>query len=392
MISSRESNNMYSRKLALSIAKQYRTCPPPAVMDSPENEKYVEQHLAVCPYCSTRARKDGKNWSHIADKVKNSFISADRAEMQSEPAAGQLRYLSTDLCKWSDGYFYNPPMVLILRISSEKSDVLEVAQVYNDIVLAAPGDLILDKEQSGIGDIFIECWNRYSLKRNYLEPTVGHIGEKVLEAVKSIGKDPGPYPPWAVQPRPLEKEDYRISFRELERQVSHIFSLKNNKTLSTHVNKPRIKLAYSSTRDAQRAIKDLKHDITWLREPENFDETLFLAGFPADALQMAAKDTDAGNLVANTVFVKQGKIKNIVPCPVEIYSQTNAVSISGKISDLPEVPAKNKTAMFALYHDDIIVYPIKSDWDDKNGSFLAKFNISAKFDWTLLTAIIYDLV
>lgn len=383
---------MYSRKLALAIAKQYRTCPPPAVMDSPENDKYAKQHLAVCPYCSTRAREDRENWSHIADNVKNYFTTAGRAEMQIDPAAGQLRFVSTDLCKWRDGYFYNPPMVLILGTLSGKPDVVEVVQVYNDIVLAAPGDLILDGEQSGIGDIFIECWNRYNIDCNYLDVPIGRIREEILKAVESIGKDPGAYPPWAAQPRPLEKEDYRLYFRELEKQVNRIFALKNYKTLSDQVNKPKIKLVYSSTEDAQRALKELKQDITWRRLPENIDETLFLAVFSADALPIAAKDTDTDSLVANIVFVKEGKIKNITPCPMEIYSQTNAVSISGRITDLPDVHAKNKVAIFALYHDDIIVYPIKSDWNDKNGSFFAKFNISAKLDWTLLAAVIYDAV
>ena len=44
---------MYTRKQALAIAKQVRTCPPQEVRDNPEHSRENKRHMAICPFCST---------------------------------------------------------------------------------------------------------------------------------------------------------------------------------------------------------------------------------------------------------------------------------------------------------------------------------------------------
>lgn len=217
-------NGMYSRKLALSQAKKYRTCPPPHIADSPSHKEYLRQHLEICPYCSAQVMEDHKNWGYLAEQIQDFFPPPSRAnEIKDEGLPGQIRHIRADLGRWCGGYFYNPPLILILETVTEHPDTFLVAQMYHDMYLSGPGDLILSDEQTETEELFVECWNTYVAEAASLETPIGKVGPEIIESVKQLGQNPHTYPDWAIQPRPLTNYDARIYFRELETQVGLFF-------------------------------------------------------------------------------------------------------------------------------------------------------------------------
>ncbi len=214
---------MYSRKLALSQAKKYRTCPPPHIADNPAHKEYLRQHLEICPYCSTRVMENNRSWGHLAKQIQDFSPSPLTHEKQNGKQTGQIRHIRDDLGRWREGYFYNPPLILVLEEIVEDSDAFLVAQMYHDIYLAGPGDLILSGEQTETDELFVECWNIYVAEAVSLEPPTGQVAPEITGAVKQLRQNSRAYPGWAIQPKPLTDYDARIYFRELETEIGLIF-------------------------------------------------------------------------------------------------------------------------------------------------------------------------
>jgi hypothetical protein len=212
-------HTMYTRKFALSQAKIYRTCPPPNIADHPAYQEYLQQHFSICPYCSAQVTDDRRNWGILAKQIQDRLPSPP---ISDDILKGQLRYIRSSLSRWHDGYFYNPPLVMVLEESNGSSERISVAQTYHDICLAAPGDLILSDGQTD--GIFAECWNIYTLPPGDLGISVGQTAPELTDIIKELNSNFEAYPSWALQPKPLAENDPRIFFRELEREVALIFS------------------------------------------------------------------------------------------------------------------------------------------------------------------------
>ena len=120
----------------------------------------------------------------MCERMKEFFSPAENIPGKTRVSAGQLRFLKPEMAGWHNRYFYNPPCVLVLETNNKIADEILVAQIYHDITMAAPGDLILDEARSGAGGIFVECWNTYTLKSSYLGPIVGTVTPEIIEAVK----------------------------------------------------------------------------------------------------------------------------------------------------------------------------------------------------------------
>ena len=207
---------MYSRKLALTLAKQYRTCPAPVVRDDPSQRLEYERHLAICPYCSMQRVEEREAWIVLSKELEDLFADEKEHEQKEMVCPGQFRFLRKDLAIWREGLFYNPPMVLVLEKTGVISDDVLVSQIYHDISLAGPGDLVLKDRQTPVGDLFIESWNLYTLKAADLGESLGSVPPEIINAARSFEKQPDAYPDWAILPRPFAENDSRIYFRELE--------------------------------------------------------------------------------------------------------------------------------------------------------------------------------
>ena len=215
---------MHSRKSALTRARQYRRCPPPEIAEDPSHAAYMKQHLAVCPHCGAAESNRLKIWNDLSSRLKEYFCAAENNSEAPAISTGQLRFLKPGLAGWHNGYFFNPPCVLVLETAKEIADEIFVAQVYHEIGLAAPGDLILDDDRSGAGDLFVECWNTYTLKSSYLGPIIATVTPEIIETVKTMEKQADFLPDWALLPKPLTEHDPRLYFRELEIETGYVFA------------------------------------------------------------------------------------------------------------------------------------------------------------------------
>jgi len=215
---------MYSRKTALSRAKQYRTCPPSFIADDPRHQENMRQHREICPYCSSRIAEDIKVWEILATVLPKPEYKSER-EIRKEILQGQLRYIRSDLGRWRGRYFYNTPLVLVLAAAGDVSEEVSVVQTYHDVYLAGPGDLILSDEQTGTGELFAECRNIYTVKASDLDMSQGQISSDIIEAIKSLQQFPEAYPDWALHPKPLTTDDARIAFREIEAETASVFKI-----------------------------------------------------------------------------------------------------------------------------------------------------------------------
>ncbi len=216
---------MYSRKTALSKAKQYRTCPPSFIAENPGHQELMRQHRAVCPHCSDRIAEYIKAWEMLAAAVPEPEIGNKREiPKQEHILKGQFRHIRSELGRWRGRYFYNPPLVLVLADAGNFSEHVPVVQTYHDIYLAGPGDLILSCEQTGTGELFAECGNVYTVKAGDLDMPQGHVSADILEAIKKLEQFPEAYPDWALHPKPLTADDARIAFRDIEAETACVFN------------------------------------------------------------------------------------------------------------------------------------------------------------------------
>lgn len=215
---------MYSRKTALSRARQYRTCPPSFIADDPDHQENMRQHRDVCPHCSGRIAEHIKAWETLAAALPKPGIRNEREfPKQEQILKGQLRHIRSGLGRWRGRYFYNPPLVLVLTDAEEFSEHVPAVQTYHDVYLAGPGDLILSGEQTGIGELFAECGNIYTVRAGDLDMSQGQVSSDIPEAIKKLAQFPQAYPDWALYPKPLTADDARIAFREIEAETASVF-------------------------------------------------------------------------------------------------------------------------------------------------------------------------
>lgn len=182
----------------------------------------IQRHKAICPYCSIHVREEQKSWGKLAMLMQDTF-AADASLLPHHDdniSPGQLRYIKAEMGRWHEGYFYNPPLVLVLESLSEN---VRVAQTYHDIYLAGPGDLILSEEQTAAVPLFVECWNIYWINAAHLDAPTGKSDAEIAALVEVLAQHPLAYPGWALQPKPFAEQDARIYFRELEVQVADVF-------------------------------------------------------------------------------------------------------------------------------------------------------------------------
>ena len=92
---------MTSRKIALSLARQYRTCPPADIRSLPEYRDQVLRHLEICPYCN----QGEEVWEELLTRYRE--CRADGAVLPEPVAAGQVREIRTELGRWKDGFYFS---------------------------------------------------------------------------------------------------------------------------------------------------------------------------------------------------------------------------------------------------------------------------------------------
>ncbi|MCF8025893.1 MAG: hypothetical protein K9K82_10455 [Desulfobacteraceae bacterium] len=372
---------MEDRKQALSMARMYRLCPPPGVEGDAANNDELKRHIQICPYCQDLQEEDLGPWNDLAAAIGDLFFS----DHPSGPVvAGRLYYLKKALGRWRGGYYYTPPMVMVIDASPQVSEEILVAQIYHDIVLAGPGDLVLAEKQGIEGSLFVEPWNIYTLRLSDLGQEVGSVGQDVVQAVWDMDENPDAPPSWAPVLAPFEQQDVRSYFREMEIEVGYTFSAPAVADLVQKLEQKAPGLAYDDTNSLAADLQACHAGIRWAEEVRTPEEMLLTMELPPEAVPLAAADfspQEPGGwapetLVANIIYLESGRVRKILAAECQVAAKDESagmVRISGKISGLPQDAASMH--LFCMLRDGqgCLRAPSKTEWNIDSGWFLAEF-------------------
>jgi hypothetical protein len=376
---------MIDLRPALALAKQYRTCPPLHVLQDLGASTFVQEHLLVCPYCNIQ-RGAEQDWAELVDSLKAQLPAQMLAE--EEVQSGQIRFVRSHIAAWRGGFYYNPPGVLVLEKTEGVPDGYRVAQVYHDVSLAAPEDLVLDDSRTGAGDLMVECWNTYSLKGSYLGPVVGRLSEDVLGAVIRMEKDIQAAPAWAVIPPPMKDNDVRLFFRELEVEVGFVFASAAASEIMAEMERPH--LAYVSVAEMKRRVDGRVTGLSWPERFETLEEGLAAARLPIERYAMAAADDEYEDLSVNLVLVQAEVVKDILPLRAEIVQHTftqGRLIIGGRIIGLPTEQGEDRFLAFLVREGQTMLAAATARFDWSTGHFTTTFKTGQESHGSLKIAV-----
>lgn len=367
---------MLNRSMLLSQAKQYRTCPPPLVRrDSTDAEK-MAHHLKICPYCSLAETAEEAAAEELMDGFMRILRPSEPSELKDagdviEP--GQLRYIRSELACWRSGYFYNPPLILVLENTRAISDDILAAQVCHETGLAGPGDLILSHDQTGAGKLFVEPWNLYTLKRRDLGPVKARISGEIVQNVRELENNPEKLPDWAPITMPFKENDPRLYFREMEIEVGYVFSSRAVAELVEELEKT--EGAIPDLDALMTELKRLAPNGDWMTTPRSPEEAL--VGF--QEFKLAADDGDAAQR-ANWFCLSNGRIRAVETAPIKDQRgqmTKDGYSVTGQIAFEGCGPISNIYCRLETVNGELL-QPKGFRWKADTGVFKAAFDASAE--------------
>lgn len=376
---------MYTRKQALALARQLRTCPPLSVKNDRKYEGQVRRHTEICPFCATALKDNLEALDVLSEKLKTTFAKAPAAQA-AEP--GQVRAVDPGLSCWRDDYFYTAPEVAV--IETGPGNMVQVAQIWTDTALAGPGDLVLpDSMMKGFSELFIEPWNIYTLDKSFLGACTGTLDPAVIESVIKMADTPDYQPDWALNPMPMKENDPRIYFRELEIEVGYTFASMAVGTLVSGIQESGFPLELESliTR-----LKEKFSGISWDWKPRNIEECLAAVRLPSHVLPMAAADQDQKMLTAVYACVDYRDLLEIRPVQCRIdytVPPPGPFSVSGIIEDLPDGIPADAFQCRIKDNQNRRLQPCDWSWHSEEKRFMAVFDRPLSGDETLVLFIVH---
>lgn len=385
---------MTSRRESLQIARQYRTCPPPEILENPAHAEAVAAHIKICPYCAEGEPAGKDPWEALSRELGMVLEETGAGPKIESAAPGQIRQVRAELGQWRDSLYYNPPMVLVLGTVSEISGAVTVAQIYDDPLMAGPGDLILTEEDLSLGPLFIEPWNIYTLSGDSLGPVIDCVPGHILEAVKTMTEDETAYPNWAQRPVPMTEHDVRITFRRIEVESGYTFSAPDVERLMNRIEGAELRLVYSSASEVREAMALKSPGLWWPVQPESIEEALALARFPMDSLPLAASDEDGSILFDKLIQAEDGRIVSVKQVPISVFEagmeEPGIFSVDGRIEDLPGHMANARFLAFFVPEGAPPMTPLDVRWDMETGSFLVRFQSESPVKGKFRGAVVYE--
>ncbi len=335
---------MYTRKTALGLAIQARTCPLQHIVNDPAYARQNKEHLAICAFCSTHRSQELDACNSLADSLKQRMPT--RSSGAREPAPGQIWQIDPALACWRDHFYYSPPAVVILQGPESPGNHVLAAQIWHDIFLAGPGDLVVTPEKSPWDQpIFIETWNIYTLAPPYLTHYLGRITPAETADILKMNQEPDYLPSNTTALLPLEENDPRHYFRKMEIEVGYTFAQKAALDLMAE-------LPGKGVTTLMGQIQHLVPGATFSWTPGSVEECLALMEFPPDSLAMAAADQDYQKIVATHFHLTPDPDKNFVTritpfyCVIYNESNTSDYTASGTLSDLHFDLAKTRFSCY----------------------------------------------
>jgi hypothetical protein len=385
-----------SMKFSLMLAKIHRLCPPDHIREKPEHALQLKKHLARCPYCSTDLGLESRHWQDISHHLAKLSDIKTPGQEDDKILPGQIRPVKQQLAVWRNGFFYNPPLVMIRDVDPEILNLVQAVQIYEDIQLAAPGDLIVEEDTGkGLDSFFIECWNRYCLHADCLDKPVGMISSQLLDAVRKMETDPEALPEDALHPLPLLENDPRHYFRKLEISVGYTFAAPAAEKLMTEQEAEIEKnVSDNKTMDVSgfiQQVEALHPDISWPYPPQTVSEAMLTAQIPEDKLPMAADDGQGEIQVINHVVIRQHRLELFESLYAEIITKSDTghgLSFSGKLLKKPP----EDTTMSAAWMSSrgTVTLPKRLEFQPETGMFYIEIPIHEQSQGDLVMALVTD--
>ena len=362
---------MTSRKIALGLARQFRTCPPADIRGLPEYREQVLRHQQICPYCS-----QGEDfWEKLLVGCRRSM---EDGAVPAEPvSAGQIREIRPGLGRWKDGFYINPPMVLVLVSGRESASV---AQVYHDATLAGPGDVILPEVTGFAHGIFVELLNVFEIRMQMLGVCATRIPSPVFEDLRQI-QACGEKPSWYILPRPITENDPRIFFRAVEKDVSRLFALTVRRPLAERLGEMMTELKQITVSGILDIIAGAVPDARWPRAPQG------------DAVSFSDDPSLSSAAVAWLLSFVSGQLTDVEPLSAGILQSEiidGLLAIGGRIHPFPEGVLESDVYVYLQSANDYIDAR-EIHLDLSSGAFLAKFRGPFLQKGTLLILILRPL-
>ncbi len=155
---------------------RHRCCPPDHVLFAGESER-LSAHLEICPWC----RDD----LETAFSLPSGAVASSGDPPPAKPGPGEIRPITEEFGGWGGkGRYFNPPLVLVLNCYED--DRVEVVQLYDDLGLAGPDDVLLTPDL----ELFAETWNRFTLERDMLGQCYGAVEPSLLERCRGHYPEP----------------------------------------------------------------------------------------------------------------------------------------------------------------------------------------------------------
>lgn len=355
---------MTTRKDALKYAIQQRRCPPDAERAGTE----YNGHCKVCPWCEPGASMGrDQDFDELSVAFKNRFGSNGNEPVMS----GNIRVLSVADRPWQENFYFSPPAVLVLE---KHGTTCVVAQVFFDVSLAAPGDLV-------VGDLVIETWNIYEVRLDCIGRQVHHQPD-IVPWVRKMILVPGWLPDDAPKPRPLYPDDPRPVFRTLEKKTAEVYAASPEAPALFY---------FLDTGRLVRSILGVNDRIEWNSDPMTVPEVFAMAELPESCFSLAAADEETRHSNA-LLYVFRGEIlENIFPVAAEEswIRETDDWLCSVYLPDLPLPPERAWVWAGQEGPDGRVVFPDSLESSIRDSSFTVGFRSMGTHPPVLKTVIIY---
>ena len=381
---------MYTRKQALALAKQFRTCPPPFIRNHPDFKAENANHLKICPFCATGFTHGVPHWQALSESFQQQF-SAARKHPSVLP--GQIRQVRIELGCWRNDLYYNPPLVVVLKEAvDEIAHGVQVAQVWQDMALASPGDLIVSGDLiTGFEALFIETWNVYTLRKSDLGACLGGVDSQVVAGALKMKEDPEHLPDLARRALPLTNEDPRQYFQRLEIETGYTFAAMAAAALMGE--ETRAAFFTASATALVKAIKNCIPTIDWDWVPDTVEECLACLKFPPEYTTLSAADADYEKTDAVYLKLKNGAMDEIKPVECIIHhaeARSDGYTVNGEIPGLPDDLDPDAFQCHIKTTGEKALFPGRFSWDKQGKYFMADFDRPLKSHEKISITIVHD--
>ena len=359
-----------SRRSALEFAIRWRTCPPRELPGPPEKMK---AHLEKCRWCAEAGdiTNEDDPWLEIVRQFK---ACMNRSEVVGQPEPGSICFLQQALARWQGSDYYNPPMILVTERIEAPETIFKVAQCYCDLLLAGPGDLILEPERSGGIELFVECWNTYLVRGIDLEESLAQVADGVLEAILDMENDPGAEIDWAPLSMPLQQDDPRLIFRKMEQDVAGIFTSTAIEAYPFLFDELAARCRLQSPAALRRAAVGMPVSLEFSEPSLGVTEMLALANPAPESLPLAAASDGSGRVPVRHWRIGPEGIAGFAFLEAEVFKSSfdgNVCKLTGRVLNLPKLSAATFLCAFVERPGQQPV-PARTSWDRETGSLLVE--------------------